>query len=871
MTTLKQCLSNVKASIDAIEIDDLSAAWDDLDDIVARADQRLINDQQLYAELEALTQKVNTIQRVAKRNALLNRLAVARIERIIREDFAGKESLAVESMLGGTQISNAGARDSLEVRMKSKQIAYFNDLMEDLQQDRELYNLFLNSSDEFDDELARALFRMDDPNPDMTGISKQAWDIAKVMHKHQERLRIEANEKGAWIGKMKGYIVHQSHDQSIISRTAKDDWINDILPELDAQRTFGTSDPRKFLGRVYDNIASGHAAKSTSGPQMALTGMRNIGRSMSAERVLHFRDGDAFMRYNRKYGRKTLRQAYTAGLLRGANDVGMMEMLGPNPRHALAEASRRVATRIKSERPGEAQKLVDGWGKDGKYDRMMDIVDGTANTVEPGDVNAMMAKVSSGYRALTIVSKLGSMILSMPTDFGIYGAAVSRRTNVGAMAGMGQAVSSLVGAVGRTPAEKIRVARQLGIFQDHLIQAAGSRFTGDRDFSAKTQRWVNAFFKINGAAWWTDNLKMSAAISFAGDLGSSRNVPFADLHNADMLSRSGINEAEWNLIRKTATEKDANGNDILIPENVRQLSDTDIAAYIMATGSKPTQYQIKRTRGEIETKLRGYYQDSANFAVLTPDAKTDAYMQKHLRRGTFMGELVRLAGSLKSFSVAVMQKSMGSEIFGRGYDYDPSRTVMGNAVQALRANDNGEIGGLAKLVAMMSVLGYGSLALKEIVKGRDAPDPTDPETLGRAILQGGGMGIMGDFFLGETMNSRYGHSVSNTLMGPWAGSVDDAFSVFHAAFSIPGSDDYNDAVAKLGQETADAVRNHLPLQNLVYARWAFDYLFITELGEMLNPGASERREKRQAKDGQTYWAPPSQGGIPGAIERALTE
>jgi hypothetical protein len=159
--------------------------------------------------------------------------------------------------------------------------------------------------------------------------------------------------------------------------------------------------------------------------------------------------------------------------------------------------------------------------------------------------------------------------------------------------------------------------------------------------------------------------------------------------------------------------------------------------------------------------------------------------------------------------------------------------------------------GLAQLIVWNTLFGYGSMVAKDLVKGKVPRVPTDPESALKitlaAMVQGGAMGIYGDFLFGE-MRSRQGHSILGTALGPTAGTVEDLWDLKKRLWN---------GEAAAGQAFKVAI-NHTPFINLFYTRMALDYLILYRISETLSPGYLRRMEKsiKQYND-QRYIVPPS--------------
>jgi hypothetical protein len=115
------------------------------------------------------------------------------------------------------------------------------------------------------------------------------------------------------------------------------------------------------------------------------------------------------------------------------------------------------------------------------------------------------------------------------------------------------------------------------------------------------------------------------------------------------------------------------------------------------------------------------------------------------------------------------------------------------------------------------------------------------------MLQGGALGIYGDFLLGES--SRFGSSPLETAAGPTLGTASDLVELAQKVRS--GDDAAAQAFRLLVANT--------PFANLFYTRVALDYLILYRIQEALNPGYLRRMEQRiERENNQTFWLRPSE-------------
>jgi hypothetical protein len=83
-------------------------------------------------------------------------------------------------------------------------------------------------------------------------------------------------------------------------------------------------------------------------------GSTNVARRASQERVLHFKDGLSWYRYNDKFGVGNLREAVGSGLIHSAETTGLMRRMGTNPENMFNELADRIEQRYKAAKDDNA-------------------------------------------------------------------------------------------------------------------------------------------------------------------------------------------------------------------------------------------------------------------------------------------------------------------------------------------------------------------------------------------------------------------------------------------------------------------------------------------------------------------------------------
>lgn len=740
---------------------------------------------------------------IATRNAALNQQIYFRQLGYVTGVWKGSEAEGLRAILTGSIRGRSGARQSVALQQKLLMGQYLGGINVELERAGVLPAFKTGSIDR---EVARALWQMNAKQPNLQGLSADAVKVAKILHKYQEVARADANKAGAWIGKLEGYIVRQSHDWWKINKAGFSEWAAAITQKLDWRRIEADQgvikDRQAWLREIHTGLASGVHVKAQGGANSTgFIGPRNIAKGMSSERVLHFKDADAWMDYNEQFGRGSLREAAFSGLSNSARNTGLMRVLGPNPEAMVQRLVDEIGKRIDAKNDPDVLKTFADKTKPGGsiWDHMAE-VDGTVNI----PVNHTAARVSSNVRAWQSMAKLGGAVISSVTDLATAASEMSYQGR-GFLSGMADAIAGV--AQGRPKGERQEILAGLGVFFESMTASLTREGSLDESFGGATSRAMQQYFKWNLLNWWTDSLRGSAALSMSHHLALQAGKKWGQLDPElrHVLSLFQVSELDWNVMRKGGVMTAKDGRVYMVPDGLDE-----------------------RRAGQ----LRQYIVDRAHTAVLDPDAGTRAaYTRFGTRPGTFTGELVRFIGQFKSYPAGFTRQVLGREIYGRGPE----------------AMGPGSMMGVAKLIAATTLMGYGAMAAKDAMKGKKPRDPSDPRTILAAAVQGGGAGIYGDFLFGEF--SRFGRSPLESIAGPTAGTAQDLISTWSQL--VRGDADGGQAL-RLGL-------NNTPFLNLFYVRPTLDYLVLWNIQESISPGTLRRMERNALKNqGQEYWLRPTE-------------
>lgn len=779
---------------------------------------------------------------IERRNALIN--ASIRAEKVawIQRQFGNRPAEGITALLVGVNRAKQGARNSVMSVQKTLRDKLLSGFVADLEKTGSV-KLFAGGT--MDRDVTRALWAIGRENEAdlLRNIPGPAQDIARVISKWQEYTRVTANEAGAWIGKEAGYIVKQSHDMLRIRAAGFDAWKAAALQHFDLPRMMtesGADNVDSMLNGIYRNLASGdHMKPVQSVAASPFKGPGNLAKRLSQDRVVHFKDADAWYDYNQQYGVRSLREAVAGGISRGAEQIGLLRQLGTNPsgmvdtiRNDLIQAAKKA---------GEFGKIDELKDKAGRHADYLAAVDGSMSI--PG--NALWARRGQNLRAWQSLAKLGGMILSQFNDIAVYGSEAKYQGR-GFLSGMGEAMAGL-GTNLKTQERKDLMA-SLGVFFESAVgEIARTGSFEDAGALTKSQR---LFFKLNLGQWWTEKMRAAAAMGMSHHMAlqTGRAWEALEPEYRRVLSLYDIDGPKWDVIRQSAM-KQVDGRNYVAPDTISQLPDDVVRAHLESTGQRAGPKDIESSKADLADKLQTYLNDRTTFFQLEPDAKTRALLLQGTKPGTWLGEFARFAMQFKSFTGAYMQKIMGRELYGRGFEGT-------NPIKALAAG-NGEAWGLVSVVAMSTLFGYGSMLAKDMARGQTPRLPTadpqqDTKLFLAAMAQGGGMGLMGDFLFGSA--NRFGGGMLSSLAGPTAGAANDIVNLYQQA--------RDDALTGKGNVGSDALRvamNNTPYLNLFYTRIALDYLLFYRIQEWMNPGYLNRMEQRvRTQNNQTFILPPSQ-------------
>ena len=760
---------------------------------------------------------------IEKRQARINMLAQ---EGLTARVVPGRDLDSVIAVIDGVQRKGAFKDAALSLnamggqRVRNTVNAFFHDL-----EDAGMDKAFKKADPAFERDVANELGRIDDPTWGRDTGNAQAKKMAEIIHKHQDALRLAENDAGAFVGKLDQYIARQTHNRAKIIRAGEDAWVAGIRPKL-AARTFDDMLPDEidgFLRQTYRNLATGIHTGSEQGDWIAgFKGPANLAKKLSAERKLFFESPDSWMDYNREFGNGSLNGTVLSTLERGSRAVEAMQLLGTNPRAMLNGWLDDLAVKARDEgRTADATLLSQ------QKERMLRLYDHAMRNPRPIE-NEKTAAFFASLRSFQRFKLGGAAISSIP-DLSST-AAMARHNGIGAL----ESLSWHLGQLFPDGAGRKAAMREANIGWDYMAQSLQTRFGAEDGVPGALAKTVDTFSRLTALPWWTQNMKDASTLMLLHNTAEKAGLEHAALPRRmqTTLRRFGIEQPEWDAIRQVV-QKAPDGNRYIFAGDIADLPDSAVAHL----GPNPD-----KARADLQKKYSTYIFDNVQEGMSEETASIRDLLAGEGKAGEWGSEARRSIMQFKQFPASFMARSVMREWSRDGVD----------------------VSGMAKLIAGTTLFGYLSMSAKDMLRGKEPFNPANPEgydagqyskNVMRALVQGGGLGIYGDFLLGEV--SRTGLGALGSMLGPSFGMANDltnALIVKPREAALAGKL----SAGRFAADAFQAAKSNAPFINLFWTRTALDYGVLYSLQETLNPGYLARYEQNTQKStGQQFLLSPS--------------
>jgi len=641
-----------------------------------------------------------------------------------------------------------------------------------------------------------------------------ANELALAWREASEYLRKRFNAAGGAIPKRADWGLPQTHSVVKVRSVSFEEWRDFVSPRLDLDKMIDMETGLKFSeGRLEVALKSVYETIGTDGySKIKPSGVRG-GKAMASKnadhRFLVFKDADNWMEYQGKFGEGNVFDTMMGHISNMSRDIAFMERLGPNPKattNFIQQTIQKQAAQAKDPKLEDAATTASR-----NVDALYNVLSGQSNV----PINRKFANTMAGTRQVLQSAQLGAAAISALTDINFN--RIARQMN-----GLPQTKTltqylKMVEPLGAK--EKGELAVRLGLTAEgwSTLAAGQMRYTGEMSGPEVTRRVADFVMRASLLSPWTQAGRWAFGMEFLGKLASDAGKAFDDLDPAfrGSLERYGIGADSWDIIRATEPYEHK-GAKFLRAEDVEFRTDID-----------------PNLARDLATKMLAMVETETNFAVPSTSVRGRLAITGDVQPGTVAGELTRSFAMYKNFGVTLI-----------------TTHIMRGAAQPGKA---GKGKYYANLILSTTLMGALAMQLKEMSKGRD-PREMDAKFWGAAMLQGGGLGIFGDFMFANV--NRYGGGLSETVAGPVVGAVGDLNTLVTGNIlqAINGED------TNIGAEAVNFVQRYMPGSSIWYARLALERTIFDQARQWADPKANSKirrtLRKRQRDYKQGYWWEP---------------
>ena len=730
---------------------------------------------------------------VEKRNKVVNAIVLARamphIDNHPKGPMAGLISLMARD---AHELSDALNIDSL-------QTIYEKTFMKEFHEGAERFFpkfLGFKRDKRGEAEFARAIFGKASDDAEINDIAEKWLDLV-------ERMRVTFNSLGGNISKLDSYYLPQKIDAEKLPEDA-DDFVSFLMDNNLLDRAKMVDDSGKVLDddRLVEALKYVHQTMKTRGLNKAkdYPSMKGMGRSLSRKgserRFLHFKDGDAWMMYNKQYGGADLYTTLTDHIQSMAGDMGLMQVFGTNPRatfqglynYAESQTAKKGLKLKKANHAKNLYKVISG-------------------EINGGDF-AVTGAVMHSWRAFEGLGALGNVLFASVGD--LFSASfAAHRMKIGGFRQTYKFMQNLMAQSTKKGGKEYRQhMAQIGFITDVMMGRAHSmnRFMDvyGTDFASKA---LETLLRGTGLEVWTQTIRSTFIMEFAGKLARDFGKEFDQLDNVDILKKHGITKAEWDAFRKT------------------DLVDYNGALFADVTADPSMKFHQMILR-EVE------------FATPVKDAKSQAVMTQGTERNTPAGMAVRSIMQLKGYPIMFM---------------------LNHWQRALSMTTGDRTKYLGGLTTMMLAGSAVSMIASDFGKGK-TPRDMDEKFWYEAFIRSGIGGPLADLFM--TDFESYGKDLISGSAGLQASRVveltDLTFGEIYRQLILGEDPQITKNLAKLAKDITPK-----PWQlNQIH-----DAVFYS-LQELADPDHHKKfrtyERKMEEEKGQEYWFNPSD--VEGSIE-----
>ncbi len=399
-----------------------------------------------------------------------------------------------------------------------------------------------------------------------------------------ETMRDRFNRNGGDIGDLGNkFGLPQTHNLEKIVKEGKEQWVNDVLPDQDVSMFvhedgsyYSQQEIRSLLEYTYDTLSSDGANKIEVGRQATGGGTSKVTNRHGESRVLHFKDADAWLRYQNKYGGLPLVDLVEAHINGLSKDIAMVENLGSNPKTALKILMDAAAKK-------DWEKGIDENKTKSSRKRIETMFDEFSGGNSPQ--SQVLANLGTSYRSMNIFSMLGGTTITSITDQ----ATIAKTAHVHGLSyrkAFGELLSQL------NPANKAdrELAHSLGLATEEMLGSI-ARWSDDGLTSTygKSEKLARISSGIASQVMRVSGLNALTAASKVGfskllmekygRLSRSKAWNDLDAQDRELLSNTGLDERAWQVFQLAEPVVDREGNQLMSARSIYEIPDEKLTSF----------------------------------------------------------------------------------------------------------------------------------------------------------------------------------------------------------------------------------------------------------------------------------------------------
>ena len=660
--------------------------------------------------------------------------------------------------------------------------------------------------------------------------NKVAKQISEEIRKMYDDLRIRFNAAGGDIGDLGddfGFNTIWHGDK--LKDAGVQQWLDDALKNIDRSKYVDVDGNPLTNDQIKEMISYSFESITTDGLNKLNVGEMHQGggkvtNRMSQSRVLHWKNADAWLEMQQKYGALPFVDLIDSHIDTMAKNIALVEKFGSNPNRAF-ELLAQEAKRIDNANGIKTNALTDG------IRRATTMYDVFANR-EMGHGSEALNSFGVAYRAWNVSTMLGSALLASLSDIAPM-IKLARMHNLSVAKLMG----NLVGELNPFNPKDRELSFSMGIAVDEITSSLG-RFAAEDltsvyDRASQVARvsnaaasaimrasLLNAWTRATKAAWSKTLMNKYA------NLPKEKKWGQLDAKDQSFLKAVGLDERTWEVMGLAEPMKDGSGNPLMTTQSILNIPDD----------------QLKHLGDPVEVKnqaVKKYFShvlDEQGMAVIEAGLRERTKLYGKTHGGSLVGFMARGMMQFKSFPVTFLMRH-GTRALRDGVFSPTPFTYM------------------IPLAMGMSAMGALSLQLGEIANGNNPLtmwDDDDPDValsfMTKAMMKGGGMTLLGDIVAAGADTS--GRDGRDFLLGPMGGDMVKLAQLTSGTANqlLNGKD-----VTSKTNQMYMLAKSKIPGQNLWYTKTAMNRLMFDDIQNIIAPDYQRKYKRKMQKQGRSQW------------------